>query len=337
MRRTIPLASTLVVTAGVLTYAHRAHALEACEPGMYCCTETYYTPAHFGNVAAGDIVLQGVTGHSTLSAIMNAIGEQYSHALMVTDNGGFTRSDTTLDIKAIGRDDLNCRLDEGNTRSAPPGIQYGVNVDQTYLPNTGQAGSGTDLNGTTATEVEAGYDGNPGQDLVLVGAGNPSAQSSDGYHRYHMHAFVTKIANAHCAQLVHDSFSPLLSAAPGLGYSNTVVLNGANGLDQEAYNMCMGFISSDWSVLAGLWCGSIQSTCQSIANQVVNEMLFDCDSCVSHDWSTASSVPTIPGGAAGPNSPWSLGKYWTQTLQKPTRVATTTNGYFTTVHDALCP
>ncbi len=331
MRRTIPLACAAVAVTAVLTCARGARAIETCQSGQYCCTATYYTPAHYNDVAAGDVVLQYVTSYSALAPVMKAIGEKYTHALMITDNGGVTRSDTILDMKAVGEDDINCRLDEGNLRAAPPGIRYAVNLDQTYLPNTGQPGSGSDLAGTKAITEDAN-----GSDLVLVGAGNPSAQSSTGYERYHVHAFVTQIANAQCSQLVHDSFSSVLRGAPGLGYSATQVLAGANGLYEEVENICLGSIDSEWSYAFGDFvCGSKTQFCINVANQVVNEMLFDCDSCVSQQWN-ASNVPTIPGGASGPNSPWSLGKYW-EALGKSTRLATVTDGYFTTVHDALCP
>jgi len=168
------LRHTLVLSIALgSTFASFAHAK--------CCTsevQTVWVHGRYSNAAPGDVVVNYVDGSSVIAPIIDAIGENYDHSMIVTDSA--SRVTHNLGDPATVETGWTCShpLDPYQMRPMAPGAQSSV-----YPDDAGTFKAGAVLHGA----------GTPGCNVPGL------AQGGVGYDLY---GYSHSVRNGMCVQLL---------------------------------------------------------------------------------------------------------------------------------------
>jgi len=247
------LRHTLVLSIALgSTFASFAHAK--------CCTsevQTVWVHGRYSNAAPGDVVVNYVDGSSVIAPIIDAIGENYDHSMIVTDSA--SRVTHNLGDPATVETGWTCShpLDPYQMRPMAPGAQSSV-----YPDDAGTFKAGAVLHGA----------GTPGCNVPGL------AQGGVGYDLY---GYSHSVRNGMCVQLLTDSCGV---AQPTPRYYDAITVGAAvSAVYNDVYSQAVA--NRPWILAAtGLCPGGSRYA----ANQVVNTFLY------GNPWDTQFEPWNVP-------------------------------------------
>jgi hypothetical protein len=297
--------STVGLGLALLAYGPKSHA--CCEPQQ----RQVWVPGRYTNATTGDVVAPFLTSSSMLAPIMSAINESYAHVVMVQDSSGTYIAHNNVDANSVGTD-WTCShpLNPYDLMPVRPGVLYQVPADgsQTYYyTRWGYVPS-------NFNELVAG--------TVLHRAGTVCAliPSYGGYLQsggYELAGFSRNVTNGMCTEYLNNSCG-VARPTPSY-YSPSQISTAASNMYNTLFNMCENRIG--W--LASTWCGLLGTgawgECDSVANQVINALLYwNSWDTNKENWSIAVSNVVTPArlvsgfSGAKESVAWAKGYYVTK-------------------------
>lgn len=264
MKRHLVIGSAVGLAFAI--FAHDSTAEACCDYQ----TRQVWVHGRYLNAAPGDAVVNQLTSSSMIAPIINALGERFSHSMIVYD----TASRVTHNVSDISyiQTGWTCThpLDPYNMHPIGPGAQAGVYPDTSF--NSFMAG------------------------MVLHGAGKAGCWAQEymdtnhnrvaGGIGYDLQGFSQNVPNGMCVELLNDTCG-VPRPAPKY-YSASTVYSAASAM----YNAVYSQVHSQTSWITDLLCGG---AADSAANQVINTMLTGDPWNTGHgNWSVAITNVVTP-------------------------------------------
>jgi hypothetical protein len=264
-------------------------ALSMAEPRVAraCCQPEQvrvWVHGSYSNANQGDVMVNIAEAGDLLQPVVEAIGENYDHAMALFRPTMADVMENLGDPNTIitGWDCSHPIDPESNISPMYPGAQIAVFADSTTPDaNYYEFKQGEILHGavhTTATNIE---DGN----YCVVWPLGSSLTPQVGYYLY---GYSHRVTNGMCVDMLTDScFVP--RPAPK-AYAASTVANAASAIYQEVTTLA----SNEESWLDQTWCGSGEP--EMAGNQVVNTFLNNNPWDTSREnWSVAVTAVVSPG------------------------------------------
>jgi hypothetical protein len=213
-----------------------------------CCehvTELVWVNGRYSNAAAGDVVVNYVDSSSLIAPIIDALGESYSHSMLVVDDFGRVTHNVG-DVASIEKG-WTCShpLNPYQLRPMAPGAQSYVYPDTNY----DNFKNGTVLHGA----------GTPG--CYVNALGEPNGVG------YDLWGFSNNVTNGMCVELLNDSCG-VARPSPRY-YDPDTVASAVSAMYNAIYTQ---------AVAARPWISAALGYCSGgsryAANQVVNSFLY---------------------------------------------------------------
>jgi hypothetical protein len=278
----------------------RGAQANCCEPQQV----TVYVHGRYSNANPGDAVVNYLSATTPIAPIIEAIGENYSHSMLVFRATGEVFHNVGDPNSIIKAWDCSHPLDPYQLRPMAPGAQAAVFADTNY--NSFQAGEV--LHGASVASANDIFTGNN----CIVWPLGAYASPAIGYDLY---GFSHNVPNGMCVEMLTTSCHVPRPAPKA--YSAATVANAVSAM----YNAIYGQAANMSSWLESVYCPGWP---RYAANQVVNTFLY------GNPWDTNTENWSVPVTAVV--TPAQLVATFTGKKEPVGLVA----GYYTTQEQMVC-